>query len=166
MVRACGGSDRGYPVGKNQRNEAGWEGPHYCLQELRSICAQLVWFGHAEDQIGGTQLERINEMRRAGKVRIIAFKSSFIYPAPDRIYLLIRQSACVLELRSIAMLRFPRRHVAAACDGSDQPGARAYVRVCQQAEDGIRARVMARHTVPIQNRRDVMSERRWGEYQS
>src|SRR5262245_56697429 len=141
-----------HKAGGNRQNEIS--------ENIRTVGPQLIWFGHADDEIRRAQFPIVSEVRRLRQIGRISLKRSAQSPALNRIDLFLFQATLPLKRIAIAGLRLPRRHVTAFYGRRDSSSAWMYFFVCEKTEGRMMSWMMTGGAVLKQDRCDVLVKSR------
>jgi hypothetical protein len=114
---------------------------------------------HLENHVRLSDLPSVGERGQRRQLRRIALTRVGIHPLHDRVDLRLRQAPIVLE-RAMLLIGKPRRHRPRADLVADRPGPRPHVLEGDERHRRDFAWPMACHALAVQNRRDVLAERR------
>src|SRR5262249_29095315 len=129
-------------------------------ENIRTVGPQLIWFGHADDEIRRAQSPIVREVRQLRQIGRISLKRSTQNPALNRIDLLLFQTTLPLKRIAIAGLRLPRRHVTAFYVPRDSSGAWPDFFVREKTEGRMMSGMMTGGAVLKQDRCDVFVKSR------
>ena len=86
------------------------------------------WLGHAQDEVGLSDLASLREIRKSRVVGRISFRHSIGNPRADEGLLLVRQKPLAAQ-RAVVVVRSPRRHVVGLRDVLDEVAVSCHFRV-------------------------------------
>jgi hypothetical protein len=131
---------------------------HERAEDVGAVSGHGVRLGHADDEIGRTELPAVAPVRRRRKIRGVAFNRAGRDPLLNRLQLGLGKAALVQEFAA-ARRGLPRRHDAPAGDRRDLRRSPSHIAVRQQAEGAHLTGPVARRAAAPDDRRDVFVER-------